>query len=269
MTVLLVLIAAAALAAAVVLGVRARRQSRALGVAADRFAALQNDLDTARNDRVQQMLRADTAEAARDEAETRAAALDGELQVAASALAEAIRARDVAQLDIAELRDTLTTSADAHALWALEVARVERRWHLSVAPGIGLTSPLARCAPEDAPRVALDIIASALREETGTRFAIDWQLDLRLPPAAALLVVRTGEELLSAAALSSDRAELRVSQRDDHVLVGVDAVDDDQQPVALAPLELAGGLRAGPASATVGDDTTVAIPLVTTERDAA
>jgi hypothetical protein len=269
MTVLFVLLAAAALAAAVVLGVRVRNQARALGAAADRAAALHADLDAARHERSQQTLRADTAEAARDEADTRAAALDSELQVAASTLAEAIRTRDAAQREAADLRDALATSADAQVLWALEIARVERRWHLSVAPGIGLTSPLARCTPGDAPRVALDIIASALREETGTRFAIDWQLDAPLPAATALLVVRTGEELLSAAALSSDRVELHVTRQGDHVTVGVDAVDDDQQPVALAPLDLATGLRPGPASAAVGADATVQITLAAPERHAA
>jgi hypothetical protein len=269
MTVLFVLLAAAALAAAVVLGVRVRNQGRALGAAADRAAALQADLDAARHERAQQTLRADTAEAARDEADTRAAALESELQVAASTLAEAIRTRDAAQRDAAELRDTLTASADAQVLWALEVARVERRWHASVAPGIGFTSPLARCAPDDAPRVALDIIADALREETGTRFAIDWRLDTALPAASALLVVRTAEELMSAAALSSDRVRLHVTRHDDHVAVVVDAVDDDQQPVALAPLGLAPGLRPGPASAAAGADASVQISLAARERHAA
>jgi hypothetical protein len=254
-----ILFAVAALVAAIVMGVRVRRQGTALGAAADRIAQLQTDLDEMRTERAQQTLRADTAEAAHDEAITRATALDAELQVAVSTIAEAIRTRDDAHRAVEALQAAQLGSVDADALWALELARLDRRWHMSVAPGIGFTSPLAECAPGDAPRVALDIVASALREETGTRYVIDWQATAELPVATALLVVRAGDELLSAAALASEVVRLRVAEAPEHVVLTVEAFDDAEQPVALAPIAAGKVAAVGPSSAEVVDGATVRV----------
>lgn len=269
MTVFLILLAVAAGTAAAVLAVRVRRQSTALGAAADRIGGLSAELDAVRGERAQQTLRADTAEAERDEARARAASLDSELRVAASALAEAIRTRDAANQQADDMRAAQLRSADANALWALELARVERRWHLSVAPGIGFTSPLAECSPADKPKVALEIIASALREETGTRSTIDWQVTSTLPEATALLVLRAGDELLSAAAFASDKVTLRVTADETHAVLTLDAVDDNQQPVELTPIDAGVVAPPGPSSAEVIDAATVRVSVPSAARRAA
>lgn len=244
MVVLSILFAVAAVTAACVLAIRVRRQGRALGAAADRAAALEAELDRTRTDRAVQTVRADTSEAERNEAAASLRAASSELQVAVGALNDATRARDALLVEVdahlAELEALRTAHAsctDTTALWALELARVERRWHLSVAPGIGLTSPLTACAPDDRPRVAVEILADALREETGTRFAIDWSAERPLPAVTALLVVRAADELLSAHALAAERIHLAVTADTTTVTLAVTAYDTDDAP--LAPTTLA------------------------------
>lgn len=238
--VLSILFAIAAATAALVLAVRVRRQALALGAAGDRATTLGADLDEARNDRAQQVLRADTAEAERDEQRARSGALASEVQVAASTLAEAVRARDAAHAEIERLGAAQSVNADAVVLWSLELARVERRWHTGVAPGMHLTSPLATSAPTEQPRLALEIIAAALREEVGTRFTIDWQITETLPVDVALLTVRTADEILAAAALSCELVHLVVAQdvEQAHVELTVEAFDSDGTPLTLAAIAL-------------------------------
>lgn len=251
MVVLSILLAVAATTAAFVLAVRVRRQGRALGAAADRAAALETELDRTRTDRAMQAVRADTAEAERNEAAASLRAASSELQVAVGSLNEATRARDavLVELDaqrteldelrteLDELRASHASCTDTTALWALELARIERRWHLSVAPGIGLTSPLTVCEPDDRLQTAVAILADALREETGTRFQIAWQVERPLPAVTALLVVRAADELLSAHALTAERIRLAVTAQAGTVTLVVTAYDADDatlEPAALA-----------------------------------
>lgn len=238
-----ILLAIAAVAAALVLAVRVQRQGKALAVAGQRIETLELDIDTARLDRAQQVLRADTAEAERDEASTRVAALEEEVRAASATLQSAVRTRDEAIDEANRVRSMLESRVDAEPLWALELARLERRWHVSVAPGIDLTSPLTEGRPADRPRIALEIIAAAIREETGTRIAITWQLTNELPTTAALLTVRAGDEMLAAAASLCEDAELQVTDRDGRITLSLEAADGEGVPVELPPITFATGLE--------------------------
>jgi hypothetical protein len=264
-----ILLAIAALAAALALGIRVRRQGVALGAATDRIATLSEDLDTARNDRAQQVVRADAAEAARDEALIRCTVLEGEVRTTATKLDDALVAHERARALVDDLRAQILVSADAATLWALELARVDRRWHVSVAPGIDLTSPVMSHAEADLPRLALEIIAQALREETGTRFTVDWQVTADLSPATALLVVRLGDEMLAASAMRCEMVELRVTlepapdRAHAHAVhLGLTAYDNSDQPVTLPDLDLLSGINWVPEhSGIVRDGMNVRVPL--------
>lgn len=241
MLVVSLLFAVAAATAAVVLAVRVRRQGRALGAAADRAAALEVELDRARGERATQTVRADTAEAERTEAQAQARAASAELAVAVSSLTEATRARDALGAELDELRTQHAACGDVALLWSLELARVERRWQLSVAPGIDMASPLASCAEGDRPRVAIEILGAALREESGTRVGLAWELDEPLLPATALVVVRAADELIAANALRAERVELAVREDGDAIAVHVRAFDHDDVPVEPTPFGDVGG----------------------------
>ncbi|CAB4756648.1 MAG: hypothetical protein F2754_10675 [Actinobacteria bacterium] len=257
-----ILLAIAALAAALALGVRMRRQGHALGAAIDRIGTLSDDLDTVRNDRAQQVIRADDAESAHVEAEARFDALETDLRSTTAKLEAALLAYEHAHTAAGALRDQLLVSADAATLWALELARVDRRWHLSVAPGIGLTSPVMSSAECELPHVALDIIAAALREETGTRFSIDWQLTEPLSLAAAVLVVRLGDEMLASSALKCELVQLQVASAGDFVVLTLAAFDNSDAPVTLPELACLSGIGWVPEHSGIArDGMEVRIPL--------
>jgi hypothetical protein len=257
-----ILLAIAATAAALALGVRVRRQGHALGAASDRITSLSDDLDAVRNDRAQQVVRADEAESARVEAETRSEVVETEIRTTSAKLDDALTAYEHIRTEAEELRDKLLVSADAATLWALELARVDRRWHDSVAPGIDLTSPVMSSAESDLPHVALDIVAAALREETGTRFSIDWRLTEPLSLATAVLVVRLGDEMLSASALKCELVELRVADAGDFVQLTLAAYDNSDAPVTLPDLAFLSGIHWVPEhSGIVRDGMQVRIPV--------
>ena len=240
--VLSILFAIAAVAAAVALAIHVRRHGLALGAADNRAATLEADLGHAREDQAQQLLRAETAERERHEQQARADSLASEVQVAALALAEAISARGNATAELEQLRAERRAAADAATLWALELARVERRWHTSVAPGIDLTSPLSTSDAADQPRLALEIIVAALREETGTRFDIDWRINGALPVPATLVTVRTADEMLAAAALACETGHLVAAQEHNTIVLAIEAFDLGGVPVALAPFTFASAI---------------------------
>lgn len=230
-----ILLAIAATAAALVLAIRVRNQAGALRATTQRIDTLQADLDTARLDCAHHVVRADTAESECDEARSKASSLATDLELTTTSLTAALRSRNDATAEIEQLREAQHLGADTAALWALELARVERRWHASVAPGIDLTSPLVDASVDDQPRVALEIVAAALREETGTRSSVDWQLAAPLAAATALLTVRAGDEMMASAAPQAEAVRLTVSMSDGRVILRVDAFDTDNKQVAHIP----------------------------------
>jgi hypothetical protein len=146
-------------------------------------------------------------------------------------------ARDELAASQAALADAATASTgtaqdtDTAALWVLELARSERRWRLSVSPGLDVASPFD--GNENPLRLAVEIEAAALREEVGTRTSVEWEVDDELAPEASLVVLRVCEELLNTAATAAETIDLRVATEGDDVIIDMHAVDEDGSELAL------------------------------------
>lgn len=95
-------------------------------------------------------------------------------------------------------------------LWALELARSKRTWRTSVA-----ANPFAEPTPfeetDDPVRLAVEVEASALRENVGALVDIDWQIGPVTDPTRSHLIVRVAQELLEAAARNPEPLRLVVS----------------------------------------------------------
>jgi hypothetical protein len=206
-------------------------------------------LDDTRRDLDVALQRADTAEVALRDAQARVDAAQAESASAAEAL-EAARAELAAATEALEAAASSSENGDAHALWALELTRSERRWQLSVAPGIDVPSPFDDA--DDPLRLAVEVEASALREEVGTQIDVAWDLDHDLPDEASLLVLRLAQELLADAAARAETLELRVGGEDDGVTVELRALDEEGVEVPVLLPELTSGrVRPGESGAWV------------------
>ncbi|HEV8296159.1 MAG TPA: hypothetical protein VGQ20_02640 [Acidimicrobiales bacterium] len=177
------------------------------------------------------------------DAREKLAATEAELATATAAAADAITA------------DAPTAGATAHgpgtdagALWALELARSERRWRLSVAPGLDTPSPFVDA--EDPLRLAVEIEAAALRDEVGTRTSVVWDLPAPLAPDEAVVVLRVCEELLATAAPTAETIDLRVGAEGNDIVVDLCALDDEGDELAFDTLPVPlGRVRLGNAGA--------------------
>lgn len=179
-----------------------------------------------------------SAESARQEASAEAEALRGKVAELEVAVAEAVgSARTSAEALRAcqEALDLAVGAGEQSGLWVLEALRLERRWRESVSTG-GTASPFdGSRAPA---RVALEILAEAVKEESGTSFDLTWEVDGDVAPAAALRLSRGLEEVLAVASAGSDGGHVAVRSLDDEVLVEV--VTD---PALVLPPELAAALE--------------------------
>jgi hypothetical protein len=176
--------------------------------AARRCAELEasvTDLTTAR----------DAAEAERDDASQQAAAL------------------------AAALRSAHAGGDDPNLLWALDLARVARRWREDVAPDPDAPSPLGIAA--DPLRIAVDIEAAAVKESAGTAVAVEWGFEAPLGPPAALAVLRVVQEVLAAGSKAVDAGVLRVHPDGRDVVVRFDAAPGEED--ALVPPDPFAGAR--------------------------
>jgi hypothetical protein len=193
-------------------------------------------LDDTRRDLDAAVQRAETAELALRDAQARVDAAQAESASAADAL-------EAARTELAAATEALDAAAgengDAHDLWALELTRSERRWQLSVAPGIGVPSPFDDA--EDPLRLAVEVEASALREEVGTQIDVAWELEHPLPDEASLLVLRLAQELLADAAARAETLELRVGPEDGGVALELRALDEEGADVPVLLPELSSG----------------------------
>jgi hypothetical protein len=195
------------------------------------------ELDDTRRDLATAERRAADAQAALTETQQRLDAAIAETESVTTTL-ETVRA-ELATATAALATVHESEPADSGALWALELARSERRWQLSVSPGIDLPSPF-----DDAPdplKLAVEVEASALREEVGTQIDVAWDLDAHLPDEASLLVLRLAQELLADAAARAETLELRVGAEDDGVAVELRALDEEGVEVPVLLPELASG----------------------------
>ena len=194
----------------------------------DRLTELSGELDAA-----QQKL----AEASSDLADVREQLSDAQIELD-NTEAAASRARDdaaAARREAAAANEALvaarSSSHDAAALWALELARSERRWRQSVAPGIDVPSPFDDT--DDALHLAVDVEAAALREEVGTRIEVEWSAPPGLSADQAMVVLRLAQELLASAAQPAETLDLRVAADGPDVVVSLRALDENDDEVTV------------------------------------
>lgn len=239
-----VLILLLALAVGTGLAARASAQRSARDAATARA-----DAEAARAEASAASERAATAEAARiaaestrDIAEADARAARHEATVATGEAADLLARASALDDRLAELtgeREVLHRSLaastgggnDPASLWALEIARAERRWREAVSPGPDARSPLDDA--DDPVRAVVAIEVAAVHEETGTTIHLDWQLPVGLGPAAALAAVRAAQEVLASGAKAAETATLTVAPAGEDLLVVLAGIDEDGHTVEL------------------------------------
>lgn len=217
MVVALVVVGVVALALVVVVFVLRHRLSQAATLLVDSERRLV--LADERAEKAESETR--SADARRTTAEDRASELEAGLEAAKVQVGDAEAARDDATIRAetaeqqaviardagARVIEAAALRADAGGLWFLEALRIERRWRATLgAPD----APLFDGDGEPAV-VALGAVTEVIREESGTSFDIDWQVEEPVPPALTLAVVRASDELLSALSIASDGGALEVS----------------------------------------------------------
>ena len=142
----------------------------------------------------------------------------------------------------ARLRAMTVGGHDPATLWALELARSERRWRSEVSPDRNAISPIV--GADNPLLVALEIEAAAAREEAGTDVRVEWNLAAPLGPGLSLAVLRVVQELLAVAVKEAELVVLRVSEEGDDLLVEVTAVASDGTSVRVTlPGVAAGGIE--------------------------
>ncbi|MEM7276342.1 MAG: hypothetical protein AAF547_24930, partial [Actinomycetota bacterium] len=135
-----------------------------------------------------------------------------------------------------------TEDSNAEMLWDLEVARSERAWRNSVA-----INPVDDASPfettVDPVRTAVEIEASALREDVGAMISVDWNADMIESPSRRLIVVRVAQELLALASRAPGAARLIVAQDDDGELtLEFETLDESSQVINLIPPQISNDL---------------------------
>lgn len=118
-------------------------------------------------------------------------------RAAAAAAKEAENAEAVARAASERALALERMAIDAPGLWALEVVRLDRIWRDHAVAGPEAPSPLAET--EDPARAAVEILADAVREDSGTVFELRWKAGEVLAPAPAARLVRACEELFALA----------------------------------------------------------------------
>lgn len=124
-------------------------------------------------------------------------------------------------------------SGQPATLWSLELARSERTWRTSVAAN-PYASPTPLETTDDPVRTAVEIEASALRENVGAFISIDWQAGPVPDPSRAHLIVRIAQELLEAAARNPEPLRLVVTG-DDEVTLRLEPLEPSGKPINLIP----------------------------------
>ncbi len=202
----------------------ARRQNEELD---ERLQEAHRDVERAMGD-------AAAAEARFEEERKRADQADAD---AADAAKEAEKAEAMAHAAGQRVLHLEQTSFDAAGLWALEATRFDRMWRDNAAAGPDVASPLADT--DDPARVAVTILAEALREESGTAMDVQWKADDPPPPAPAARLVRACEELF-AVARAVDSGVVEVGQEADEAYT----VTMRTEPALTAPAHVVAALKA-------------------------
>lgn len=149
-----------------------------------------------------------------------------------------------------------TEDSNAEMLWDLEVARSERAWRNSVAIN-PVDDPSPFESSQDPVRTAVEIEASALREDVGAMITVEWEADVIESPARRLMVVRVAQEMLALAARAPGAAKLVVTQGSaepesdaesgsdsggGELIMKFEAVDDSSQVINLIPPQISNEL---------------------------
>ena len=124
-------------------------------------------------------------------------------------------------------------SGQPATLWSLELARSERTWRTSVAAN-PFASPTPFETTDDPVRTAVEVEASALRENVGAFLSLDGQVAPVTDPARAHLIVRIAQELLEAAARNPEPLRL-VATGDHEVTLRLEPLEPTGKPINLIP----------------------------------
>lgn len=136
-----------------------------------------------------------------------------------------------------------TEDSNAEMLWDLEVARSERAWRNSVAIN-PVDDPSPFETTEDPVRTAVEIEASALREDVGAMITVDWNASLIDSPSRRLIVVRVAQEMLALASRAPGAAKLIVAEQGDdgELKLEFETMDDSKQVINLIPPRISSDL---------------------------
>lgn len=125
---------------------------------------------------------------------------------------------------------------DADVVWILERARSERTWRFSVATGP--TSESVFEGAGDPLLAALQVELDAAREDVGAIVELDAELPGGLSSAASVLTLRAAQELLADVVRRSEETVLRLRADADDLVIDVESVDENGQPVRPRPLPI-------------------------------
>lgn len=159
--------------------------------------------------------------------------------------------RDEAKQKLAEAEEQIVTLAarpgvivgdpavmgdtSSEILWELELARSERSWRTSVSSN-PLSDPSPFIVAEDPVRMAVEIEASALREDVGAMIIVDWNAEPISAPSRRLLVLRVAQEMLASAARVPGAARFIVTQSgegDGDIKMEFESLNEDGETINL------------------------------------
>ena len=232
---------AVALAVAVVLLVRTRREAADLD---DQLTFVRGELTGMRLQAAEIEERAEETRRERDDALERVQRARRDAAEVANRLSDETAARTAAEQQVAdalaerdELQERLETAVArgggrpelSAVAFALALARIERLWQTSISLHADETSPLRRA--EDVLHAAAEVVVDAAREEAGADIELDWSGDSRTMAddvgAAALALV---EGIVATA--SKTAGATTISVRVGPECVEID-VDEDGAPAAV------------------------------------
>ncbi|MEL6982502.1 MAG: hypothetical protein AAFO29_08765, partial [Actinomycetota bacterium] len=129
-----------------------------------------------------------------------------------------------------------TGDPSADTLWDLEVARSERSWRNSVAIN-PVDDPSPFDSTDDPVRTAVEIEASALREDVGALIDVEWKIPPIEASARRVLVVRVAQEMLASASRVPGAARLVVSEDADSgsLVLSFESADEGGPVLNLIP----------------------------------
>jgi hypothetical protein len=180
----------------------------------------------------------------------------------AAAQKEAEKSEAVARVATDRALELERVTIDASGWWALEAVRFDRAWRDHTAVGPSAPSPLA--ATDDPARTAVEILAEALREDSGTAIDVKWEAERVASAAPAGRLVRACEELL-AVSRSADEGVITVRSGDEGTFV----VSLRTEPSVALPPHVAAALEAAGSSPGTGPVGDIELTVATTNAEAA